>query len=267
MWRVGRGPPEADDPDIEVATERDQVLPAAVQCPRARSPRPTSRRGPLRPGRPGSRWRRAGVQEVALVVDDDQSRRLREVTRCHIEAGLDRRHEALQRSGHHRALVADVTDSPPRRRRPGPSLATFSQPALAGRRRVENQRSRSGPWNSVRRTTSAGVALGAEPAGEGVSSPATVPPVLRRNHPSSDQRTCCRAVSRPRVDRWSGPIGRAQRWATYHSPSGVLTREPWPAFCSSAPGLNHSSLRWSGSPRPGMLAGLLVRNGLSGSAS
>ena len=85
----------------------------------------------------------------------------------------------------------DVTDSPPRSRRPGPSRPTSSQSAVAGLRKVENQRSSSGPRNTVRRTVSEATASGVTPVGDGVSSRARVPPVLRRSQPSSDQRTCC----------------------------------------------------------------------------
>ena len=226
---VGRGPPEADDPDVEVGAEHDR--PVRQRLPRVEQlglhARPHREHG----GDPGTQALAGvdpGVEEVALVVDDDQPRRLREVARCHVDAGLDRRHEALQRGGHHRALVAGrdgLAATQPQARPVARHLqpARRSPAAAASRTR----RSRSGPRNSVRRTASAGVgAPAARPTGDGVSSPATVPPVVRRSHPSSDQRTCCSAVSRPRVDRWSGPIGRAHRWATYHSPSGVLTREP-----------------------------------------
>ena len=58
-----------------------------------------------------------------------------------------------------------------------------------------------------------------------------------RSQPSSVHSTFWIAVSRPSTDLWSGSSGRAQRWATYHSPAGVSTRHPCPAFCRSAYGL------------------------------
>ena len=50
--------------------------------------------------------------------------------------------------------------------------------AVAGLRKVENQRSSSGPRNTVRRRVSEATASGVTPVGDGVSSRARVPPVL-----------------------------------------------------------------------------------------
>ena len=164
------------------------------------------------------------VGEILVVVEDDQSGGVREVPRLDLDAGRHGGGEVLQLRGHQRDVEPGgegVTAAQAQRAGPAPQGHPVSaeRPPQRGEPPVDRGPSKSsridpcGTLLDVRR-------LRRRP-GAGVSSCAQQ--CRRRpaaSQPSSVHSTCCIAVSRPSIDCRCGSKGRAQRWATYHSPVG-----------------------------------------------